>query len=97
MHFKPSHKFSHWLNVNVNVNLFVGEASSMYLKKPNSAKLVMQMSEKEGEPEPVWNRAVSLFLRTRILGIACEVELSLIFFSLEQAHVQFGFKHKHIV
>ena len=58
-------------------------------------QLVMQMTEKEGEPEPVWNQAVSFFLRTRILGIACEVGLFLIFFSPEPAHVPFGIEHKH--
>ena len=33
----------------------------MHLKKPNLAKLVMQVGDKEGEPEPVWNQAVSFF------------------------------------
>ena len=69
----------------------------MHLKKPNSVKLVMQMTEKEGEPEPMWNQAVTLFLRTRVLGIACEVRLSLIFFSPEPEHVLFGIEHKHII
>ena len=48
------------------------------------------MSEKEGEPEPVWNQAVSFFL-------TCEVGLSLIFFRPEPAHVPFGIEHKHIL
>ena len=56
----------------------------------------MQVSEKEGEPEPVWNQAVPFCLRTRILGTACEVGLSLIFFGPGPAHVQFGTEHKHI-
>ena len=34
------------------------------------------------------------FFTTRIIGIACEVRLSLIFFSLEPVHVLFGIKHK---
>ena len=31
-------------------------------EKANLAKLVMQVSDKEGEPEPVWNQAVSFFM-----------------------------------
>ena len=41
----------------------------MHLKKPNSAKLVMQVSEKEGEPEPVWNQAVSFFYEPEFQGL----------------------------
>ena len=36
---------------------------SMYSKKPNSAKLVMQVSIREGAPEPMWNQAVSFFMK----------------------------------
>ena len=64
-------------------------------EKANSAKLVMQLSEKEGEPEPVWKKWCH-FLRTRILGTACEDRLSLIFFGPEPTHVPFGTEHKHI-
>ena len=71
-------------------------------EKANSAKLVMQVSEKEGEPEPVWNLSQCgtrqcHFLSTRILRTACEVGLSLIFFGHEPAHVPFGTEHKHII
>ena len=34
----------------------------MHLNKPNSTKLVMQVTEKEGEPEPVLNQAMSFLL-----------------------------------
>ena len=64
-----------------DLQIMTVQAYSMHLKKPNSAKLAMQMSEKEGEPEPVWNQASSFFIGTRILWIACVVRLSLIFFS----------------
>ena len=65
-------------------------------EKANLAKLVMQLSEKEGEPEPVWKKWCH-FLRTRILGTACEDGLSLIFFGPEPTHVPFGTQHKHII
>ena len=46
----------------------------------------MQVSEKEGEPMPVWNQD----FRT-----ACEVGLSLNFFGPETVHVLLGTEHKH--
>ena len=47
----------------------------------------MQVSEKEGEHEPVWNQAVSCFKNQM---------LSLIFFGSEPVHDPFGTEHKHI-
>ena len=48
------------------------EAQSIW--KANLAKLAMQVSEREGEPEPVWNQAVSFFMN-QYLKDACEVGL----------------------
>ena len=39
--------------------LFLGKLKAF--EKANLAKLVIQVSEKEGEPEPVWNQAVPFF------------------------------------
>ena len=64
-------------------------------EKANSAKLVMQLSEKEGERASVEPGSV-IFYEPGILRTACEVGLSisLIFFGPEPPHVLFGTERK---
>ena len=58
-------------------------------------KLVIEVSEKEGESEPVLEPDSVIFYEPGILRTACEVGPSLIFFG--PVHVMFGTEHKHII
>ena len=56
----------------------------------------MQVSEKEGEPEPVWNQAVSFFYEPGFQGLLVKSGYpTLIFFGLQPLHVPFWTECKH--